>query len=751
MYIYETFDPNPFRVNAYRTDEVLFLHIASHSWAKYIRQIRFTVIIYGCPFLFFIFVSLYNARFTEAVGLFGVGIGMVGVLSFCYYLLAPKQLLIRIDRNTIHKTSWYFGIGIREMLIRPHEILFNKRDGQWHLVAGERFMSLNVRDHELQWIDKIIEQFENEVPVLAAETESKTISISENREVESGLRVLEDMEYQGQKLRKIPNPTEQYLFNYITKNNLPNELPGTFHVRCSYCNSQLPTDYVFTDTALAQCPCCGSLFEVDDLKRYPPPLHSSIKIQTEENVLKLHQHPQFFNILSFYFFLFYAIISIDLVLAAFYVYILQINPAATLQEIGIILPNGNLALWVFTIVTSHFFCFLLFLWSIFVHRFVEFRLHEVYFRIRWLCFWRSWTVPRSRLGSCRLTLFSLTLNLGFQIPYGKKSFPIGATKSEIPWVVGEINHWLLTHPPDESPISDNFPRFENTAVNSFSKEPDNPTIGGLGEHNSNKEIRCHCDTCGHRFLTEELDFPNRNAFCPNCNKTFNLSQLRYYTVKPMATKPELPQLLIKESETEHQIEFSTIPMKRLEKITNCLGLALISVMLVFFVGSPIYPYFVALANKQGMDFIIFLVGIPMLLLVCLPYLLVFFGVSSWMYDQYRQKFTAWTTQFSDGYFELTRRYKNRSETIRFETNRIVRFQRGGTAKNWGESMKNYPFFGRFPSNLENRGSIRNEMILTDGTIIYLPILSELKKSGTWNNWLVNTWNEQLCQLYSLHS
>jgi hypothetical protein len=99
-----------------------------------------------------------------------------------------------------------------------------------------------------------------------------------------------------------------------------------------------------------------------------------------------------------------------------------------------------------------------------------------------------------------------------------------------------------------------------------------------------------------------------------------------------------------------------------------------------------------------------------------------------MYDQYRQKFTSWTTQFSDDYFELTRRYKNYSETIRIEINRIVRFQRGGAAKNWGESIKNYPFFGRFPSNLENQGLICNEMILIDGTIIYLPVLSESKKN-----------------------
>jgi hypothetical protein len=745
MQIYETFDPNPFRVNAYRTDKALFLHILPQSWEKYFRQLRLVAIVYGCPIFFMFFVMLYNARFSDAAGLLVFGISMITALAFAFYLLTQEQLLICIDQNTIHKTSWFFGKGSYSILIRPDKIFFLMRDRKWNIVAQNGAISLGIRDHELQWLRDIVAQFENEVPVLAAETESKTVSVSDWAKAESGRRVLENMEYQGRKLRKIPNPTEQYLSNNITKKKLADELPGTLRVRCSYCNSLLPTDYVLTDTALAQCPCCGFLFEIDDLKRYPPPRHSSIKLQTEENILKLHQSPQIFNHPFFYLALFFVIINIDLVLAAFYIQIRQINPEATLQEIGVLSQSGNLTFWAFMIVIANLFCFLLFLWSIFVHRFVEFRLHEVYFCIRWLCFWRSWTAPRSQLGVSRSTFFSRTLNIGFQIPYGKKSFPIGAKQFEIPWIVGEINYWLLTHLPDELPISEDFPLFENenTIAPSFSKEPNHSAIGGVGEYNSNKEIRWHCCNCKHQFLTEELDFPNRTAFCPKCCEKFDLLQLQRYVVEPTPVKPEFPQFSVEKSEKEQRIELSTTPINVSTKIMYVIGFTFFGVSLVV-MSPPLIKFLVILINLNRLDITDYLHLVPMIL----PFSLVIgmpFYFLCLLYDEYRQNFTSWATRFSDGYFELTRRYKNYSETIRIETERIARFRRGRAEKNLSEFIKNFPIFNHFPSTLESRGHVRNEIILTDGTTIYLPILREPKNNHGWNNWLVNTWNEQLYQ------
>jgi rubrerythrin len=761
MQVYETFDPNPFRVNAYRTDEVLFIHILPSSWENFHRRLLLYIKLIGSFFfpiiLLFIVGAVNNAtgNFAGLAVMLAVLSGFIGFLAFYFYLLTQKQLLIRIDRNTIHKTSWYFGKGRHETLSRPNEIFFYTHEGHWHLGAEKGFIRLNVRDHELRWISEIIAQFENEIPVFSSETETEIGTKTENETnspiatnsvadtTESDCHVLDDMEYQGQKLRRILNPTEQYRSNNITKNKLPDELPETLYICCSHCNLPLPTDYVLADTALAQCPYCGFLFEVADLKRYPLPRRSNIEIQTDENILKLHQRPRFCNLPLYCFLIFFVFLNLDLVCAVFYIDIRLTNPEATLQDI---VPEGShnhLVTIIQVLAIVHVFFFLLFLWSIFVHRFVEFRRNDVYFCIRWLCFWWSWTVPRNHLGVCRLTALASIFNYGFQIPYGTKSFCIGAGIFETHGIVGEINHWLLTHPPETFPVSDDFPKFENTFSDSFSENRNNRMIGGVTEK-ANKEIRLHCCDCGHRFLTKELDFPNRTAFCPNCNQKSDPSQLQYYTVEPKAVKPEFLQLSVKESGKEQRIEFSLPPMKTLAKIVNYTVLTIFAFAILMIIGSGIIVTVSnGFINKQGMDFIASLVAIPIALLGGLFYALFFWLGFFTLYDELRQKFTAWTTRFSDDYFELTRRYKNRSETIRIECNRIVRFQRGKGTKNFGESIKGYPLFGRFPSNLESRGRIRNEIILTDGTTIYLPILPESKNNRGWNDWLVNTWNEQL--------
>jgi hypothetical protein len=680
---------------------------------------------------------LIHSRLQDTVAILGMFTAALGFFWLLNYLTMMEQSLICIDRNTIRKTSWLCGKGNRIVLNRPDKILFEKRDGQWHLVAKKGRIPLRIRGHELRWIREIIEQFENEIPTLSPENNLQTTTNSVAKNIESDRCAIDDMEYQGQKLRQIPNPLQQQSDKKITKTKFSEELPtGTLCVCCSKCNSLLPTDYVLTDTALAQCPYCGFLFEIADLKRHTVPQHSNTEIQADENVLKVHQRPRFFGIP---FFIVLVIACIDISIVFLYIQIIwQINPAATLQDINIITPDGKFTTWIQTAIMVHIFSFLFFVWSIFLHRFIEFRRNEVYFCIRWLCFWWSWTIPRNRLGACQLTFFTLFFNVGMKIPYGKKYFYIGTKNSEIPHVVGEINHWLITHPPDEFSISDNFPKFENSSSDNFLEKPNKLTIGGVAEINDKEICWCCCD-CGHRFLTEELDFPNRTAFCPNCNKIFNLSQLRHYALEPLSSKPELPQLSINESETEQRIEFLSSPIKISKKILFWIFWA---ILISFLFGVGIMGIITILRSK---DFISILFMMPSLLLISSPYLLIFFRLFLIEYDGYRQRFTAWTTRFSDGYFELTRRYKNYSETIRIENNRIAQFQRGSNAKNFGESIMSYLFFGRFPSNLESRGQIRNKIFLTDGTTIYLPILPESKNNCGWNDWLVNTWNEQLHQ------
>ncbi|MDR3197945.1 MAG: hypothetical protein LBU34_08775, partial [Planctomycetaceae bacterium] len=224
---------------------------------------------------------------------------------------------------------------------------------------------------------------------------------------------------------------------------------------------------------------------------------------------------------------------------------------------------------------------------------------------------------------------------------------------------------------------------------------------------------------------------------------------RYYAAERIAIKPELPQLSVTESEKEQQIEFSATPINVFEKEMYFTCFIMCGIFLSFVLLSWITKIsaILILIILQQLDFTVLL---PMVVEAINPSIvpLVIFIFLFLLYDNYRQKFTAWTTRFSDDYFELTRRYKNHSETIRIEINRIVRFQCGRVAKNFDGSMKNLKnrFFGRFPANLEGRGQNRNEMVLTDGTIFYLPVLPTSKKCYGNNNWLVNTWNEQLYQI-----
>ncbi|MDR1269419.1 MAG: hypothetical protein LBK82_07825, partial [Planctomycetaceae bacterium] len=619
MQVHEHFDPNPFRVNAYRTEEVLFIHILPSSWEKYCKQIKFFATIFCCLLLlFFCHVLTNNVTFWDATGGITVLVGISGLFVFYFYLRAIEQVLIRIDQNTIRKTTWYFKIGFFVSIKRIDKILFEKRNGNWCFVVDKDIVSLWVREHEFLWIRELVEQFEKEVPALDSDVTSEPSPVLDAAEIKRVLHILEDMEYQGQKLHKIPNPIKQDTFKKVAKNKLPDELPGTLHIRCSRCHSMLPTNYVLADTAMAQCPCCGFLFEVTDLKRYPLPRRSRIKFQTGENVLKLHQRPQFLGIP---FLILSAIVGTDCMLTAYYIFARNINPDAALQIIDFIAPNGiftPLARMTVIIGIVHVFCFVIFLWSIFVHRFIEFRLNEVWFRIRWLCFWWSWTVPRSRLEASRLMFLTQYLGFGFQIPYGKKSFYVGAGIFEIPWVVGEINYWLLTHPPDGFSVSDRFPKFENNEFDSSLEKPDNLTIGGVTEKND-KEIHWYCCGCGHRFLTEELDFPNHTASCSNCNKTFNLSQLQYYAVERIAVKPELSYFFVEKSETEQRIECSIISMKKLERYSSLLGSYIVLIFLAFmWIGLPCFlltNFFIILNKHQEIDWITGIISIPAVLLL----------------------------------------------------------------------------------------------------------------------------------------
>jgi hypothetical protein len=755
MQIYETFDPTPFRVNAYRTDEALFLHIFPLTWEEYIKQTRkliyfFVLILSILLLLLFYRIVVENIMFTEIVKSVLFFAGILGLLFSCWFLAVNAHVLIRVDRNTIHITTWYFKIGYLQSINRPNKILLEKHRNPLCFITNDNITNNNVihlpvNDHEFRWIGKLIEQFENEIPALYSNTDSNTDLNIDLKIVAHTRRILDEMQYQGQKLWKIPDPTEQYKTNKITKNKLPDELPGVLHVCCLQCNSLLPKDHVLVDTASAQCPCCGFLFEVTDLKRYLPSGDSNIELQSEENVLKLHQRPQFFGIA---FSVLFSIICADIMFAVYYFYIQQNNPDVFLQEIGFIASDNNfapLARMAIGAVIIHILSSLIFLWSIFVHRFIEFRHNEVWFRIRWLCFWWSWTIPRKNLGADRLLFRKPFFGFGIQIRYGKRSFYLGAESVEIPLIVGEINYWLLTHPPEESPISDHFPKFENN--NYFSEKPEYLIIGGVDQIN-NKEIRWYCCDCGRQFRAEELDFPNRTALCPDCHKTFNLSQLQYYAVEKKAVKPKLPYLYVKESKTEQQIECSIMSMKGLEKYSSLIACYVhwILIAVLFLICPSFFAnyFFTDILVRQpeiNQIMVFFMIMIPVLLL--LPTFVSFCFFSIDIHKQICQFYTAWTTRFSDGYFELTRRYKNHSETIRIECNRIVRFQRGEPIKNFNKFIKNDPPSGHFPSNLEGRGRIRNEMILTDGTIIYLPILPKPKNNCGWNDWLVNTWNEQL--------
>jgi hypothetical protein len=775
MHTYNSFESCPFRVNAYRTDEVLFFHIIPPSWEKYRKQFRFFTTLFCCLLLVLFGCFLTdNIIFTDVIRCILILVGINSLLVFYFYLLTNEHALIRIDRNTIHKTTWYFKIGFFVSINRPNKIVFEKRDGRWCFVAkgciiplrvrehsafdrinqifvSEGIIPLRVREHEFLWMRELIEQFENEVPAVFSDIKSEIAPVLMT-DVKCCRCILDDMEYQGQKLYHIPDPTtKQYTFKKVTTNKSPDELSGTLHVRCSRCHSMLPTDYVLADTAMAQCPCCGFLFEVTDLKRHSPPQHSHIKLQTEENVLKLHQRPRFSSLPLF---ILSIIVSIDIGVAAFftvpyliahYIQAQKINPANVSPKIDFLAPNGNHILLVqitSVIGIIHVLCFLVFLWSIFVHRFIEFRINEVWFRIRWLCFWWSWTVPRSCLEASRLIFSTQYWSSGIQIPYGKSSFYIGAKITEIPWIVGEINYWLLTHPPDGFSVSDHFPKFENNQFNSVSENSDNLIIGGVTEMND-KEICWHCCCCGHRLLTEELDFPNHTASCPDCHKTLNLSQLRHYAVERIAVKPELSYLFVEETETEQRIECSIISTKKSERYAILFGHYIVLIFFtVILIGLPCFlatKFFILLNRQPEINRTVVFASIFVVFWFSLPFYVMFASI----HEEIRRYFTAWTTRFSDGNFELTRRYKNCSETIRIEKDRIAEFRRGEPIKNFGEPLKNYSFFSRFPSNLESRGEVRNEMLLTDGTILYLPILSESKKVYGLNNWLVNTWNKQL--------
>ncbi|MDR0522746.1 MAG: hypothetical protein LBH00_12975 [Planctomycetaceae bacterium] len=101
------------------------------------------------------------------------------------------------------------------------------------------------------------------------------------------------------------------------------------------------------------------------------------------------------------------------------------------------------------------------------------------------------------------------------------------------------------------------------------------------------------------------------------------------------------------------------------------------------------------------------------------------------YHQWRQPYASWTMFLHNKTFEVVRRYKHIEETATFDWDDIADIRRGEPVDEFWQN--GFPVFGRFPPLLCNQGSHRLELVLTDGTVEYLPQLPFEQWQGNMNN------------------
>ncbi len=771
-------DDRPYAVEIYRTDEALFIRCLPKT-PKQLWKTTFYVskLLVG----FFLLMPLMalirglnsgDSLWDIVLVLFAMTAMIVAGFGLIFWLLGGEQSLIRVDRQGVHGTSWFFGKGSTRHMPRklPLGLAYSAGHKAWYFETDKTFFGgyygvvlLKARPHEIAWIAEQLRLFDAEVP---GDPVPEKYRPPKN---DPGRSILDTLEFRGQTLRLIPDPVTLHAGVNATRE--ADAEPGLLRVRCTRCNGIVPTEHLWQNDELGKCPACGAVFSVPELTELPEPKRHRIQVTEDDDGLHLAQKPAWINMASF---CLAVLLVLDLGMAALLLHFLETTPGLTLHDLLLekIRPDdattGAVRNVFQMLALAHVLCLPPMIWMWFGRRCIDFTRETVRFRIGLFMFENRWTVRRTDVGVFYGTILGVTFFHGFRLPYrapsGRlRSVWLPATEAETPWLVSRVYRWCLANPPHGNienfgleTISHNDPHAARwhdantvTETDEPRREPLDTDLLGVAEGDMN-DVRLFCPKCTARLTGEEIDAPGRRVWCRNCGAEYSLENAGYFILErerrtareDWRDPPKVHGLSVHEFETPESeliVRFRPRREKWYEMLIGMLGtLFFFGFGLCVFGMLPVMMLekFLPVQSWLGAVFVVTLTTVCAL--GFFPHAMLMFAMGLSCYDYSRSCRAGWTIRLNRRRIMIVRCYGKHRETVEIERSRIGGVRLVDGSNSFFQRISGSPIFGRFPSILCSRGAISLELILTDGTIEYLPQpMKESQLAGDRARWLKN--------------
>ncbi|MCL2710349.1 MAG: hypothetical protein FWE95_05670 [Planctomycetaceae bacterium] len=574
-------------------------------------------------------------------------------------------------------------------------------------------------------------RFQEEVPTTQPIDEKRPVRRGSFTESESGMNVLQTLDWRGQYFRRVVPKSES-----VPAEKSQQGEPGILSLRCAKCHKIVPRECVVPDKPIAHCPDCDCVFEPQELKgRLTEPqsldcgerrnlkiaaLKSSrLKIRRDADALEITQKPlrtglPLWTILTFVLF--------DLGLVALYLYVKQLVPDINIFELTGEKDEFDPLGFLTALGVLHVLLLAFPLWAFFDRRTIRLDRETLQITGRWLFIpWRR-TVSRLQVKKASFgELLPPPYNL--KLVYGNRSVWIGCTtQEEIETLRGEINHFLYT--------------VEPTQLEMASDDGEPAFLGGT--ESLDPEIALHCPDCGTRLQVGNRPpggcvGDSRLAFhCNSCNADFPIDHAVAYKIE--AIPGGQPDSIAVEC-TDDSLTMRYVPDA--EKGMRYVNIVLCYICLLMFVGGFAFSVGMLIYHAMilHMGMIIFSAGF---LVVMGPMLAFLFFMC---YQELKSFYCDWTIHFDthEARFEL--RCKKRRKTIVIPRERIVEARINEDTKGFKKLR-----FGPFPEFLWCRESSGGHFLLDDGTKHYLPLGSvDQRKVREVTNWMLATLNGFLAE------
>lgn len=718
-----------YSLDIYRTDDAILIHDGPGGWKRGWIGLAMSGF-FGMMMLSIPIGALWHAsgiaEWYKALilPLFFMVVGALPIFSFVYVFLYSLWRIyghetILIDREKIRIDWWCFWGHKSKIYPRPEKLQVEASPGLY-MFGGMAGMKLRLCKGffgtddmflpsvaERKWFFDELLRFENEVPPSESFVHDPLRPKATLEDDESGKNLLVFLSLGGKPLKRIVP-----VFETVDESE-EKTLPGVLAVRCTKYHEIVPRDHVLPDLALADCPHCGTVFELSELKtdkNISP--ETRLRIRRDADSLEITQNP-LRN--SFVYWMF----AIFLLLDAFVVYLYFLfeqnmpgdNPFAVFRENHEL--NREIRVACFSLIASHIVCLSLPIWAFFDRRIIRIDREFLTVHGTWLFYsWRK-TVSRSQLGQVKRNLLDFIFR-NLVLRYDSKFLLIGTEKeSDVEVLSARINHFLYTVPPlpDENKETDQ-------------SEP--MCLGGVTS--LDPVVRLHCPDCGAAIESEQLDFPQQTGTCPVCEKNIPVGNLVAWKVEYReSSKPN--NIDVEQTDDTLEIRYTADHDKWLVRF-NVAASWFVVVMFIGLMAGLLIAF--AQTERSLFDWL-FLGGfflLPMGIALCFIF---------WMLKQEADAFYCeWTIRIDSERFEIEQRCKKWKNTVSIPRRQIVEALPNEKQESFWEVLRSRNKY-LFLECLQPQGA---HLLLADGSKQFLPLCSvgNAPSGEEIRKWLLATLN-----------